>query len=578
MASHPKKAAAYNKIATSQLVIAPWRQNIVFFLFLASVGLLVARAIYLQIIDSNYLQSQGDTRYLRVHKKEPMRGMIMDRHGQPLAISSPVDSIWVQPDTILKQQASYSYQQLTTLLSITREQLLDKCRRHKERSFIYLKRHVMPQLASRIISLNIPGVNAQREYKRYYPTGPLFSHVLGFTNIDNQGQEGIELAFNKALEGKPGFTRVLVDRYGRVVEHVEQINPVQPGGNLRISLDARIQYLASRHLHKAVQSYQAVSGSLVVLDTRNGEILAMVNAPNFNPNNRATMDSEKFRNRAITDVFEPGSTIKPFTVAMAMENNLVTPETIIDTSPGFLKLNQTVINDERDYGKLLVGDVIRKSSNVGAATIALKTSPGKLFRTYQNLGFGESSGLPLNGEQTGSLWLRRHITGHVTMAYGYGLSVNAVQLVRSYTAIANDGRLLPVAITLRDEPVTGRQVFSQSTTEKLKVMMAGVVSQEGTAPLAKIDRYRVAGKTGTVHLVSNGRYLDDNFIAAFVGFAPLDDPQMAIVVVIRDPRGDSYHGGTVAAPVFARVMAGALRLRAIDLNVEMATESIVKRG
>ncbi|MEM7358578.1 MAG: penicillin-binding protein 2 [Pseudomonadota bacterium] len=542
-----------------------WRYATIAVIFGSLFLSLVARAVYLQVIDTDYLQSQGDARYLRVQKEMPNRGMIVDRNDQPLAISTPVDSIWMHPSTILEQQEDYAYKQLSKLLGISRSQILKKAQEKKTRQFVYLKRHLPPQLAKQILDLEIPGINSVREYKRYYPAGPVLGHVLGFTNIDNEGQEGLELAYESVLQGQAGRTQVLQDKRGRVVEYVEQLSRVQHGENVKLSLDARIQYLAYRHLQAAVKKHQASTASLVALDAKTGEILAMVSAPDFNPNDRSELESARFRNRSIADSFEPGSTVKPFTVAMAMDEGAVTPTTMIETDGQYF-IGRNPISDTKNHGDITVAEVIEKSSNIGSAKIAMKMEALELFDTYRALGFGQTNKLKLQGEQKGILVKRKkwRPIEHATLSYGYGLSVNTLQLARAYQALANNGVMQPVSLHAVAEPPRGKRVFSEQTIEQIGLMLEAAVGEEGTAPKARVDKYRVAGKTGTAHRVVNGQYQDDSYTSLFAGFAPLSDPDIVMVIAVSDPKGVDYYGGLVAAPVFSRVMEGALRFRDVS--------------
>ena len=551
--------------STKDLVVpvSTWRYNtivIVFgFLFIG----LVVRAVQLQIIDNDYLQSQGDARYLRVQKEPPTRGMITDRNGQPIAISTPVDSIWMQPATILKQQKEYSYKELSKLLEISPKELLEKAEKRKGKEFVYLKRHLPPQLANKILALNVPGINKVREYKRYYPAGPVMGHVLGFTNIDNEGQEGLELAYDDKLKGQAGRTQVLRDKVGHVVEYVEQLARVRHGDDIVLSLDARIQYLAYRHLQAAVKKHNATSASLVALDAKTGEVLSMISMPDFNPNDRGDLKSARFRNRSITDSYEPGSTVKPITVAMAMDAGVVDPETVVDTGKGVYYIGRSPISDTKPHGEMTVSEVIKKSSNIGSAKIAMMMEPSDLFNTYRDLGFGRTNKLKIQGEQKGMLANRQKPIEHATMSYGYGLSVNTLQLARSYQALANDGVLLPVSLHPVDQMPKGKRIFSEEVAEQVALMLELAVGDKGTAPKARVEQYRVGGKTGTAHRVVDGRYQDDSYMSLFAGFAPISDPEIVLVVSVNDPRGVDYYGGLVAAPVFSKVMAGALRLRGV---------------
>ena len=572
----PTKGASRHSGKEVIVPVSTWRYKMIGLIFGSIFCSLVVRAVYLQVIDTDYLQSQGDARYLRVQKEMPTRGMIVDRNGQPLAISSPVDSIWMHPSTILEQKNEYAYTELTKLLGTSRDALLKKAESKKTRQFVYLKRHLPPQVAKQILQLEIPGINSVREYKRYYPGGPVMAHILGFTNIDNEGQEGLELAYDAQLKGAPGRTRVLQDKVGHVVEYVEQLSRVQHGQDIVLSLDARIQYLAYRHLQAAVKKHKATSATLVALDAKTGEVLAMVSAPDFNPNDRSELKSAHFRNRAIADSFEPGSTVKPFTIAMALEDGVIEPETIIDTEKGFYYIGRNRISDTKAHGQITVADVIKNSSNIGSAKIAMMMEPRDLYDTYAELGYGAINQLKLQGEQKGILAKRKKWKPieHATMSYGYGLSVNTLQLARSYLALANDGVLLPVSLHPLDKAPRGERVFSKKTVDQVALMLEAAVSDKGTAPKAQVNQYRVGGKTGTAHRVVNGRYQDDSYMSIFAGYAPISDPEIVLVVSVNDPKGVDYYGGLVAAPVFASVMSGALRFRDVvpDAVQEQAPE------
>lgn len=573
--------AAIKDAAKHKDVIVPvssWRYKIISLVFAVLFLGLGVRAVHLQIVDNDYLQSQGDARYLRVQKEPPTRGMISDRNGQPIAISTPVESIWMHPATILKQEKEYSYAQLTSLLGMTREQLIAKAEKRKARQFVYLKRHLPPQVAKKILALEVPGINSEREYKRYYPAGAVMGHVLGFTNIDNEGQEGLELAYDDALKGQPGSTQVLRDKMGHVVEYVEQLARVRHGDDIKLSLDVRIQYLAYRHLQAAVKRHKATSASLVALDAKTGEVLSMISMPDFNPNDRSDLKSAQFRNRSITDSYEPGSTVKPLAVAMALEADVVKPSSIIDTDKGFYYIGRNRISDTSPYGEITVSEVIQKSSNIGSAKIAMMMEPRDLYNTYRSLGYGQTNQLIIPGEQRGILANRKKWKPieNATMSYGYGLSVNTLQLARSYQALANDGVLLPVSLLPVDEVPKGKRVFSEETADQVALMLEAAVGDDGTAPKARVPQFRVGGKTGTAHRVVGGKYQDDSYMSLFAGFAPISDPEIVLVVSVNDPKGVDYYGGLVAAPVFSKVMAGALRLRGVtpDALVEPEKEKL----
>ena len=561
--------------------VSTWRYQVIGVIFGAAFCSLIARAVYLQVIDTDYLQSEGDARYLRVQNELPTRGMIVDRNDQPLAISTPVDSIWMHPATILEQQDRYAYKKLSALLGVSRDKILARAEQKKASQFVYLKRHLPPQHAKQVLALDIPGINAVREYKRYYPAGPVTGHVLGFTNIDNVGQEGLELAYNSDLAGRQGRTQVLQDKVGHVVEYVEQLSRVQHGQDIKLSLDSRIQYLAYRHLQAAVKKHQASSASLVALDAKTGEILAMVSAPDFNPNDRSDLKSSQFRNRSIADSYEPGSTVKPFTVAMAMDEGVIEADSIIDTEEGVYYIGRSRISDTKSHGEITVSDVIRMSSNIGSAKIAMMMEPRDLYDIYRELGFGQTNKLQLPGESRGILAKRKkwRPIEHATLSYGYGLSVNTLQLARSYLALANEGVMLPISLHPLKEAPKGKRVFSKETTQQVALMLETAASNEGTAPKAKVAQYRVGGKTGTAHRVVNGKYQDDSYMSLFAGFAPISDPEIVMVVSVNDPKGVDYYGGLVAAPVFSSVMNGALRFRdvapdAVEFDQEPSAEPL----
>jgi cell division protein FtsI (penicillin-binding protein 3) len=556
--------------------ISRWRELSVLTVCFFVAAILVARAGVLQIVEKDYLQSQGDARYQRVKEQPPQRGMIVDRFSNPLAISTPVDSVWGHPETLLSQSEKYSYKQLLQFLSMTKKDFMALLKRNEKRQFVYLRRHMKPHEAERILALEVPGIHASREYRRYYPTSPDASHLLGFTNIDNQGQEGVELIANKRLQGSAGKERVMQNRFGQVIEKLEQLKSVEHGETVRLSIDSRIQHLADQYLSAAVKQHKAKSASLVALDAKTGEILALSNVPYFNPNDRADLLSKKFKNRAITDVFEPGSTMKPFAIAMAIDEGVVEAETIISTN-GFFNIGRSRISDTKNHGDITVSEVIVKSSNIGSAKIAMKLPAKKLAYTLQNLGFGKKTDLTLRGQQSGLLPKRKkwRPVEHATLSYGYGLSATILQLAQSYTVFTNKGKVLPVTLWAREdgfEPETER-VFSEKTVLEVNEMLRQVVMR-GTAKQARLPRHSSAGKTGTVHLVSpTGGYQEDHYASVFAGFAPVDDPDIVIAIVVTDPRGEVYYGGQVAGPVFAKVMDGALRYRnippdAIEKSIE----------
>jgi cell division protein FtsI (penicillin-binding protein 3) len=538
----------------------PGRRMFVFLVLLSAMATLIMRAVHLQTYEREFLRGEGMARHLRVVSIPAHRGMITDRNGEALAISSPINSVWANPKEVLRAKVPLA--NLAKVLGLNERGLSQRLEQRSSRSFLYLKRHIDPELAQRVMKLKMPGINLQREYHRYYPMGEVTAHLLGFTDIDDRGQEGVELVFDHWLRGESGEKRVIKDRLGCVVEDVERIRAARPGKELRLSLDRRIQYLAYRELKAAVSREKARSGSIVVLDPIQGEILAIVNQPSFNPNNRSSLRESVVRNRAATDVFEPGSTIKPFTIAAAMENKLFDTNAIIDTSPGWYMVSGHTIQDEHDYGAIDLARIIVKSSNVGAAKIALAIPPKVMWNMFRRVGFGEvtSSGYP--GESAGSLSDYRgwNKIERATLAFGYGLSVTALQLAQAYAVLANGGLRPGITVLTRDSAPEFQRVLSVKTSRRIRKMLEGVVSQEGTAVRARVEGYRVAGKTGTVHKSTSGGYAKNHYISLFAGLAPATHPRLVIVVTINDPQSGEYYGGIVAAPVFSKVMAGALRL------------------
>lgn len=541
-------------------------------------GLLALRAAYLQVVSADYLQTQGQARHTRIIKDNSHRGMILDRNGVPLAISTPVDSVWANPPTTLEAQTNISA--LARLLELTPRELKQVLRRSKDREFVYLKRHVPPPLAARVMALKVPGVALLREYRRYYPTGPVAGHVIGFTNVDDQGQEGLELAYNSWLRAIPGAKRVLKDLQGNAVEVVESVRLPVAGKDLVTSLDRRIQYLAYRELKAAVKTSGARAGAAVVLDARTGEVLALVNEPDFNPNNRGDLRSDTFRDRAVTDLYEPGSTLKPFTIATALESGKYSPDTLIDTTPGQLRIGANVIRDTHNYGVISVARVIEKSSNVGASKIALSLPGEMLWNTLRRVGFAEPTGSRLPGEVAGllnppSTWVPIE---QATVSYGYGISVTLLQLARAYAVLANGGDLVPVTLLRKTQAPDRVHVMSRQIVLSVRHMLELAVTDEGTGSAARVPDYRIAGKTGTVHKLTPSGYAPDEYVAWFAGFAPAEHPRLVMAVVVDNPSHGSYYGGRVAAPVFSRVMSGALRLLDIPPDAPRPAATLVAAG
>lgn len=553
-----------------KIIEFPMRRWFLLSLYMICMAGLIFRAIDLQVLNKEFLQNHGNARALRVVEIPAHRGMITDRNGESLAISTPVNSIWAVPRKVIA--ADIELTQLAEYLQMEEEKLNRLLKDRMGRQFIYLKRHVAPTLAKQVMSLDIPGVSLQREYRRYYPAGEVTSHVVGFTNIDDSGQEGMELAYDSWLKGTTGSKRVLKDRLGRIIENIESIATPDPGNELILAVDKQVQYLAYRELKSAVNHYHARAGTLVILDVRTGEIIAMVGQPSYNPNNRTGLKSRYYRNRALTDVFEPGSTLKPFTIAIALESGLYDLKSTIDTHPGFFRVGDHTIRDHRNYGVIDLATVIKKSSNIGVSKIALSLEPLDFWSTLAKVGFGQATGSGFPGEASGYLnpynnWSE---VEQATISFGYGISATALQLAQAYMPFATDGMMLPISFLKVTEPVIANRVFSASVARKIRAMLETAVQKGGTGSRAFIEGYRVAGKTGTVHKTASSGYSEDRYLSLFAGMAPASNPRLIAVVIIDEPQGDQYYGGLVAAPVFSNVMAGALRLLNIppdDLSI-----------
>ena len=526
-------------------------------LFLLCSVALVARAVNLQIMDTEFLQEQGEARFLREVVVPTRRGNILDRNGEPLAVSTPVDSVWVNPRELL--QAPEDIAPLAAAIGVDAEEVERRLSQRSGREFVWMRRRLHPDVAEKIESLHLQGVFLQKEYRRFYPAGEVTSHVIGFTNIDDVGQEGLELAYNDWLQGKPGLKSVIRDRLGRTVENVEMLREAVPGQDLSLTIDRRLQYLAYRELKRTVLKHGARSGSVVLLDIESGEVLAMVNQPSYNPN-QPDFDSGGLRNRAITDVFEPGSVMKPFAIASALESGKFTPSTPVDATPGWIRISGYTIKDHRNYGPIDITRIITKSSNVGVTKVALQLEPEHMWNTYDRFGFGDVTGTGFPGESAGVLrnYRRWRKVEQATLAYGYGLSVTVLQLAEAFAALADDGRLRrPSLIQGATNPAVS--VLDPVIARQVAAMLETVTGPEGTGQAARVENYRVSGKTGTSRKASASGYAS-RYIASFAGFAPSSDPKLVCIVMINDPTGSQFYGGQVAAPLFSTVMAGALRL------------------
>ncbi|MDF3011254.1 MAG: cell division protein [Burkholderiales bacterium] len=536
-----------------------WRARVVLVLLVAAFAVLAARSVYLQAMRTGFLQEKGDARYSRVIEMPATRGRILDRHGDALAVSTPVKSIWAIPADAPSTRAERN--KLAALLGVSLRELERKLG-DTSRDFVYLKRQVSPEIADAVERLALSGVHQHVEFRRYYPAGEVTAHLLGFTGVDDAGQEGVELAYQAGLGGLPGSKRVIKDRLGRIVEDVESIRAAQAGRDLTLSIDSKIQSLAFAALKEAVAQHRAKAGALVVLDVHTGEVLALANAPSYNPNNRARLTGAQLRNRVITDLFEPGSTLKPFTVALAIESGKVTPRTLIPTPFGRLTMANYTIRDVHPLAVMSVAQVLQKSSNVGAAKLALALPREAMWDLFRRVGFGAVPELGFPGAAAGRL--RHYRTWRpieqATMAYGHGISVSLMQLARAYTVFARDGELVPVVLVKTGAAAAAEKVLSAEAARAVRGMLEAAVQPGGTGPRARIMGWRVAGKTGTAHKQENGAYAADKYLASFVGFAPASAPRLVVAVMIDEPAAGEHYGGTVAAPVFAQVMQGALRL------------------
>jgi cell division protein FtsI (penicillin-binding protein 3) len=552
----------YHSKRLLKLNLAPWRMATVGSLLLAGLAVVAGRAFYLQGLNTDYLQGKGDAVANRNLTLPAQRGQVTDRHGQLLAISTPVESLWARPAELKLTAAQHA--QLAKVLGVSASDLSKRIAR-KTRGEFSVQRPVTPEQAVRIAAMGAPGLHLRREFRRYYPAGEVAAHVVGFTNVDDLGQEGVERAYQDWLAGREGQRQIMRDRRGNTIRDLAPIKTAQMGGNLALALDLKIQYLAHRELAAAIKTHKARGGSVVVLDAKTGEILALANQPIFNPNNRRNYKPGPMRNRAVIDTFEPGSTIKPFVAAAVLERGLLHSDSVIQT-PETWRVGTKTVRDVHPHPQMTVSEIIQKSSNVGAVKLAMSLTPQQYWDVLHRSGFGELPGSGFPGETAGRLrdaasWKP---VEHATMAYGYGLSVSLLQLTRAYMAFANDGEVMPLSF-LRREPqeIAGVRVFSPSVAREVRAMMETVTQEGGTGLRTRVPGYRVAGKTGTAHKLVDGRYAPDRYLSSFVGMAPASNPRLIIGVVIDEPSGGVYYGGSVAGPVFAQVMAASLRQLAL---------------
>lgn len=540
------------------------RRRLLLIVILFGMVILALRAIDLQVVKKQFLQSQGAKRHVSTVPVSAYRGRILDRYGEIMAISSPVLSVWMNPQELDRTQVQQIVQ-MVHLLELPESKIDILNNENSNQRFVYLKRRISPELAAKIKKLQISGIYFEREFKRFYPAGAMSAHLVGFTNIDDIGQEGIEHAYEQSLKGKPGLKRVIRDGRRRIIEDVESVKEPVPGKDITLSIDRRIQYLAFRELQNAFIEHQAKSASLVVLDAKNGEVLAAVTHPAFNPNNRKNLKGNLYRNRAITDVFEPGSTVKPFVVAAALDGGYVDDDAKIQTA-GSYQVGRNWVRDVHNYGTLTLTRVLKKSSNVAVSKIALLMPDEYLWSVYTGLGFGVSANVGFPGEAKGSLLevMKWHDFAKATLSFGYGLSTSVLQLARAYTALADDGILHSVTLLKREHDDEAKRIFKAETARKVRKMLEQVIKRDGTAYRARVNGYRVAGKTGTVKKAEAGGYSDKRYFSVFVGMAPASNPRFVIAVMVDEPGKDKYYGGLVAAPVFSKVMTGSLRIYGIE--------------
>lgn len=552
------KGMAFSKSPVLAVRLPDWRSRVMLFVLFAAFAALGIRALWLQGMSTQFLQKQGKSRYERTLELPATRGKIMDRNGEVLASSLPVRAVWAIPEDVL-QSPPEKISALARLLEMPEAELRKKL--DSDRTFVYLKRQVEMDVVAQIEKLKIGGIDTRKEYKRYYPQGEVMTHVVGFTNVEDVGQEGMELAQQKSLVGTTGSRRVIKDRLGRIVEDLGLSREPHDGKDLVLSVDSKLQYIAYNSVKNAVEKFNAQAGGAVVLDVETGEVLAMANYPSYNPNDRRHLTGAQLRNRVITDTFEPGSTIKPVTVALGLETKRITPNTVFDTSPGRMVVTGKTIRDTHNYGVRTVGGIIQKSSNIGVVKISQLIPPQEMWEMYTKLGYGQAPRFGFPGPTAGRVrpWKSWRPIEYANMAFGHGLSVSLLQMARSYMIFARNGDIIPLSFVKVNEKPIGQQVISPKTAAEVRTMLESVVSPEGTASKAQVPGYRVGGKTGTAEKIVNGRYSRTDNIGYFVGIAPMSKPRFIIAVMVDNPRGALRTGGSVAAPTAADLAANALR-------------------
>lgn len=538
------------------------------FIFFISI-ILVSRLVYLSTFQKNFLENQGDARTVRTVNTPAYRGMLLDRFGQPLAVSTAVATIWANPTIIYSDNniEHYSYDKLNKILGFKNKYIEKKISENSNKEFIYIKRHIAPDVAEQIASLDLPGIFTKQEFRRYYPNGEVTAHITGFTSIDGEGQEGLEFAYEQELKGKPGSKQVLKDRLGRIIKTVKQYSVAQPGNDITLSIDLRLQYLAYKSLKQAIAQHNALAGVAVLLDVKSGEILALANQPSFNPNDRFDIAPDKIRNRAFTDLFEPGSLLKPLSLASVLSTGLFDSNTMVDTHPGFYKIGKNTVRDVRDFGMLTAQDIIKKSSNVGISKLVLQTDPTNFIKLLYNVGFTAETNINFPGQATG--WINEATKGEdfklATLSYGYGLTVTPMQLIQAYTVFANNGKLKPVTILKQDGSKQKKiqsdiSIMSSKVANDILAILNNVMQKDGTGRLAMLNNYEIAGKTGTTRRIGPNGYDEKSHNAMIIGMGPYPEPKLAMLVFIIDPKKNDYYGGKVAGPVFNQVMSRALKL------------------
>jgi cell division protein FtsI (penicillin-binding protein 3) len=573
--SSTRKSVAFASNPILSVRLPMWRSKlVVFMLFMAFVAL-AGRAFWIQGPGNAFYQKQGESRYQRTLELPATRGKILDRNGLVLATSLPVRAIWAIPEAVPDDLGADKLTALGKLLGMSNTELRTKL--SEDKNFVYVKRQVPVDIAEQVTALDIPGVYQRDEYKRFYPEGEIAAHLIGFTNVEDEGQEGVELGDQKLLEGMPGIRRVIKDRMGHVIEDVDEQVVPHNGQDVDLAIDSKIQYIAYTNLKAAVDKFKAKAGAAMVIDVRTGEVLALVNYPTFNPNDRTHLTGDQLRNRVLTDEFEPGSIMKPFTISLALDLHRVAPTTLVDTGPGHFNLDGATITDDSAFGVLTVGGVIQKSSNIGATKIAMTLKPEEMWNMYTSIGLGQAPKIGFPGATAGHLrpWKSWRRIEQATMSYGYGLSASLFQLARAYTAIAHDGEILPVSIFRNpdDQPVNGPQIFSPVTAREVRAMLETVVAPGGTSPDAAVPGYRVGGKSGTAYKHGAHGYDKSKYRASFVGMAPMPNPRIVVAVSVDEPTAGSHFGGQVSGPVFSAIAGDTLR--SLNIPPDMPVKQMV---